>query len=272
MNNTFSFSGDTLVAPADDVLVHYRRAGQGQPLLLLHGSGSSLDGMAALTAQLSSSYDVISVDLPGFARTGPRPDGDYRVATYVTTLVGFLDALGIERVTVVGNSFGGNLAWNLALDHPDRVDRLVLINATGYPDKTLPIGMQLMRLPVLRTLIRLWMPRQMIAKNLEKTVGPTSTIVDDAMVDRAYRLMNLPGNRAAFVDFVNTEQRDRSGEIRRITAPTLILRSASIDGQYFGRDIAGSEEAVHPNGGHLLPEEEPTWVAQNITEFLPSQH
>lgn len=59
------------------------------------------------------------------------------------------------------------------------------------------------------------------------------------------------------MDFVNTDQPDRSGEIPAISVPTLVLRSASMDGQHFTRDIAGSIEKVHPEGGHLLPEEDP---------------
>ncbi|WP_410612481.1 alpha/beta fold hydrolase [Amycolatopsis sp. lyj-109] len=68
------------------------------------------------------------------------------------------------------------------------------------------------------------------------------------------------GNRSAFVDFANTDQPDRSAEIPRIAVPTLVLRSAGIDGQHFARDIPGAQERVHADGGHLLPEEDPDWV------------
>ncbi|WP_211268574.1 alpha/beta fold hydrolase [Actinoplanes subtropicus] len=88
------------------------------------------------------------------------------------------------------------------------------------------------------------------------------------MVDRAYQLIGRPGNRSAFVDVANTDQRDRSAEIPRVSAPTLLLRSSGIDGQHFARDIAGSRELVHPDGGHLLPEEDPRWVADAISQFL----
>jgi pimeloyl-ACP methyl ester carboxylesterase len=90
------------------------------------------------------------------------------------------------------------------------------------------------------------------------------------MVDRAHDLMSRPGNRSAFVDFCNTDQPDRSAQISRIATPTLVLRSASIDGQHFTLDIPGAKELVHPHGGHLLPEEEPQWVADAIATFLGS--
>lgn len=114
------------------------------------------------------------------------------------------------------------------------------------------------------------MPRRAVERSLRQAVGPNCTIVDDAMVDRAHRLWNRPGNRSAFVDFLTTDQPDRSDEISNIDVPTLVLRSADMDGQHFTCDIAGSTEKVHPGGGHLLPEEDPAWVAGAITEFLQS--
>lgn len=250
--------------------IHYKRAGRGPALVLLHGSASSLQHFDRAAELLSESFDVIRPDLPGFGLTGPRADRDYRVPAYTATVAGLLEALGLPRYAVAGNSLGGYIAWNLALDHPERLTGLVLINATGYPEKEVPAGLRLTRNPLLRPLLRRVMPRGAIERNLRSSVGPHSTIVDDALVDRAHQLMNRPGNRSAFVDFCNTDQPDRSAQIPRITAPTLVLRSAGINGQHFARDIPGAEEAVHCDGGHLLPEEEPRWVADAIATFLRS--
>jgi pimeloyl-ACP methyl ester carboxylesterase len=259
---------DSQFAAVDGMRIHYKRSGRGPTVVLLHGSASSLYGVEALAQRLWASFDVIRPDLPGFGVTGPRPDRDYRVTTYAATLARFLDAIGVERYTVAGNSLGGNIAWNLALDHPERLTGLVLINATGYPDKELPAAMRLARNPVVGQLLRRLMPRRAVERSLRQAVGPKSNIVDAAMVERAHRLWNRPGNRSAFIDFLATDQPDRSGEIPYISAPTLVLRSADMDGQHFTRDIAGSIEKAHPDGGHLLPEEDPAWVADAITEFL----
>jgi pimeloyl-ACP methyl ester carboxylesterase len=148
------------------------------------------------------------------------------------------------------------------------VDALVLINATGYPEKTLPAGLRLARNPLLRPLLRRWLPRGATERGLREAVGANSAIVDDAMVDRVHTLTSLPGNRSAFVDFANTDQPDRSAEIPKISVPTLVLRSAGVDGEHFARDIPGAVERVHADGGHLLPEEDPDWVAAAIKEFL----
>ncbi|MCI3276862.1 alpha/beta fold hydrolase [Streptomyces cylindrosporus] len=261
---------DSRFVVVDGLRIHYKRDGQGPALVLLHGSASSLQHFDRAAGLLSESFDVIRPDLPGFGLTGPRQDRDYRIPTYTATVAGLLEALGVPRYALAGNSLGGNIAWNLALDHPERLTGLVLVNATGYPEKATPAGMRLTRNPLLRPVLRRVMPRGAIERNLRSAVGPGSAVVDEAMVDRAYELMSRPGNRSAFVDFCNTDQPDRSAQISRIAVPTLVLRSASIDGQHFTRDIRGAKELVHPHGGHLLPEEEPRWVADAIATFLGS--
>ncbi|MFG2958720.1 alpha/beta fold hydrolase [Streptomyces sp. NPDC048291] len=261
---------DSRFVVVDGLRIHYKRAGHGPALVLLHGSASSLQHFDRAAGLLAESFDVIRPDLPAFGLTGPREDRDYRVPAYAATVAGLLAELGVPRCAVAGNSLGGNIAWNLALDHPARLTGLVLVNATGYPEKTVPTGMRLTRNPLLRPVLRRLMPRGAIERNLRASVGSHSKIVDDAMVDRAHQLMSRPGNRSAFVDFCNTDQPDRTAQLPRVAVPTLVLRSAGIDGQHFARDIPGARELVHPHGGHLLPEEEPQWVADAITEFLGS--
>ena len=259
---------DARYETVDGLPVHYRRGGRGPALLLLHGTTSSLEHFDRAAAILQTSFDVIRPDLPGFGLTGARPDRDYRIRTYAATIAGFMAQLGVSSYAVAGNSLGGNIAWNLALNHLDNVEALVLVNATGYPEKTLPLGMRLARNPIARPLMRAWMPRRIVESGLRQAVGPHSTIVDDVMVDRAHRFWNRDGNRSAFVDFVNTDQPDRSAEIPRIGVPTLVLRSAGIDGQRFAHDIPGAREAIHPDTGHLLPEEAPGWFAEQVGRFL----
>jgi pimeloyl-ACP methyl ester carboxylesterase len=261
---------DSRCVSVDGQRIHYKCAGAGRYLLLLHGSGSSLQCFDGVSARLQQNFTVIRPDLPGFGLTGPRPDRDYRIETYVAFVARFMEVLKVSQYAVGGNSLGGNIAWNLALDCPNQLDGLILINATGYPGKSLPSGLRLARNPLLRPLIRRWLPRAATAKNLRSAVGPNTIMVNDALVDRVHGLMSLPGNRSAFVDFANTDQRDRSREIPNIDVPTLVLRSAEVDGQYFAKNIKASQEHIHACGGHLLPEEDPKWVAAAIQDFLHS--
>jgi pimeloyl-ACP methyl ester carboxylesterase len=246
--------------------VRFRREGEGSPVLLLHGSGSSLEAFDEVAARLRPTSEVIRLDLPGFGLTGPRPDRDYRVESYVAFLARFLDGQSVADCTVVGNSLGGNIAWNFALTFPERVRRLVLMNATGYPGKSLPAAIRLARNPLTRPLVRRTGSRSVVARNLRGSVGPRFT-VSEAMVDRVFAMMSRPGNRAAFVDFANTGQADRSAKLRGLRVPTLVLRGDGIDGQHFASDIPGSRESVLPGVGHLMPEEAPAEVAAAILGF-----
>jgi pimeloyl-ACP methyl ester carboxylesterase len=259
---------DSLFASVDGMRVHYKRSGQGTSLVLLHGSGSSLWGVEDLAHRLEPRFDVVRPDLPGHGVTGPRGDRDYRVRTYAGTVDRFLGAIGVGNAVIVGNSLGGNIAWNLAVIRPERVAALVLINATGYPEKELPSSMRLARNPIVGQVLRRFMPRRAVERSLRQAAAPNAEVITDAVVDRAHRLWNRPGNRSAFVDLVCTDQPDHSGEISSITVPTLILRSAGMGGQHFVDDIPGATEEVHPRGGHLLPQEDPEWVAAAITRFV----
>ncbi|GAS99861.1 alpha/beta hydrolase [Mycolicibacterium canariasense] len=262
---------DSLFASVDGMRVHYKRSGQGASLVLLHGSASSLWGVEDVARRLEPFFDVIRPDLPGHGVTGPRSGGDYRVRTYAGTVDRFLGAIGVDSAVIVGNSLDGNIAWNLAVIRPERVVALVLINATGYPEKELPASMRLARNPIAGYVLRRFMPRRAVERSLRQAAAPNVEVITEAVVDRAHRLWNRPGNRAAFVDLVCTDQPDHSAEICSIAAPTLMLRSAGMGGQYFTRDIPGAIEEVHPRGGHLLPQEDPDWVAAAITRFVSTR-
>jgi pimeloyl-ACP methyl ester carboxylesterase len=273
-NTTVSYlEPSSAFAELEGMRVHYTREGPNSPaatIVLLHGSGSSLHIFNAITAQLARQLEVIRLDLPGFGLTGPRPDRDYTIEAYVRLLDRFLEAHTSGRVILAGHSLGGRIAWTYALEHADRLSGLVLMNATGYPEKSVPLALRLPRNPFLRPILRRFGSRRATAQNLRGIVGPGSSAVDDAMIDRVHALMSRPGNRSAFVDFANTDQRDRSAEIRAITTPTLVLRSDLIDGQHFARDIAGSQEIVLAGVGHLMPAEAPRAVADAIARFATS--
>lgn len=110
--------------------------GDGPAVLLLHGSGPGVTAWAnwRLTIPvLSGRFRVVAPDILGFGFTQRPEDVVYDLATWTAHAVGVLDALGIERAHVVGNSFGGSLAMSLAIHHPERVSRLVLMGSVGVP-------------------------------------------------------------------------------------------------------------------------------------------
>ncbi|MDH4062335.1 MAG: alpha/beta hydrolase, partial [Aquincola sp.] len=148
-------------APSDFIevkgqLVHLRDEGlRGDPvpMVLLHGTGASLHTWEGWVAALKARRRVISLDLPGFGLTGPFGGSyardDYRGDTYARFVFDVLDAIGVQRAVVGGNSLGGEIAWRMATLAPQRVDRLILVDATGYDlaPESVPLGFRIARIP-----------------------------------------------------------------------------------------------------------------------------
>ena len=119
---------------AAGILTNYHDLGEGFPALFLHGSGPGVSAWAnwrLVLAPLAQRMRVIAPDMAGFGFTERRADLRYDMDTWVAQALGLMDALGIEQADVVGNSFGGALALALAIRHPRRVRRLVLMGSVG---------------------------------------------------------------------------------------------------------------------------------------------
>ena len=113
--------------PVQGLQVHLRDEGprdDPEPIVLLHGTSASLHTWEGWARDLSRTRRVIRFDLPGFALTGPHPKDDYSIDAYVRFVAGVMDALGVQRFVLGGNSLGGQIAWATAHAHPQRVTRL----------------------------------------------------------------------------------------------------------------------------------------------------
>ena len=121
---------------ANGIQTNYHEHGQGEPVLLIHGSGPGVTGWAnwRLTIPaLAEKFRVIAPDIVGFGYTERPVDVQYNMDTWLNHILGFMDALGIEKAHVIGNSFGGGLALAMAIRVPHRVGRLVLMGSAGLP-------------------------------------------------------------------------------------------------------------------------------------------
>jgi len=132
---------------AAGISTHYHEAGSGPPVLLLHGSGPGVSAWAnwRLTMPgLARNYRVIAPDLVGFGYTERPRNVYYSLQTWIDHVWSFLDALGIQQTSVVGNSLGGRIALGMAAQRPDRLHRLVLMGAPGV-GMTLTDGLKALR-------------------------------------------------------------------------------------------------------------------------------
>ena len=258
--------------------VHVRDQGprDGEVLVLLHGTSASLHTWEDWVAGLQDRYRVISLDLPGFGLTGPFPDGDYRLAHYSAFLARVLDRLEVPRASIAGNSFGGQLAWQFTVDHPERVERLVLIDASGYPREStsVPLGFRLASTPALRPIMARILPRSLIESSVRNVNGDPSK-PSEALIDRYYDLARREGNRAALrARFQQGAIGVDPTRIREIKAPTLIIWGgrdglvAPINAERFHKDIEGSRLVMFDDLGHVPHEEDPQRTLAVTLEFL----
>lgn len=259
----------------DGLRIHYRDQGSGPALVLLHGSNASLFTWEGWVRELSSRYRVITLDLPGHGLTGPDPKRRYTWTGMAEVLEAFRARLGLERFHLAGNSMGGAVAWHYALLHPERVDRLILVDAAGYPrDEPPPLVFRLMRAPVLGELLSRVTPHWVIAKNVRSVYGDPSKVRDED-IDRYHALLVREGNREATRERLRAGGDDglwrRLGEVR---APTLVLWGAKDTwilpayGERFDRDIPDSRLVLYPGLGHVPMEEAPVSTAADVRRFL----
>lgn len=119
-----------------DVLTNYHDLGQGDAVLMLHGSGPGVSAWAnwrLVLQRLQSDFRLLAPDLAGFGYSQVPADMPLNRQRWLDQIVRFLDAMKVERAHVIGNSFGGSMALALAIAHPDRVNKLVLMGSVGVP-------------------------------------------------------------------------------------------------------------------------------------------
>lgn len=247
-------------------------------IVLLHGTSASLHTWQGWTEALSAEYCVVSMDLPGFGLTGPfvNKTTEYTSANYASFVIEVLDKLNLDKVILAGNSLGGKIAWRMAALYPERVSKLILVNAVGYPatPKSIPIGFRLASYPALKPILRNILPRNVVKKSI-KSVYADDSQVDEMLVDRYYDLSLRAGNRSALSDrlreFDNVEDQ---AQIKQLALPTLIMWGAKDDlipvenAEFFHRDIANSQLQIFDNLGHVPHEEDPVTSVAVVKAFL----
>lgn len=259
-----------------NVETHFEDNGQGTPLLLVHGILVSSLEWEDVAPRLARKHRVIAPDLPGFGRSAKPRHFPYGRVGYCEHLVALLDELGIEKATLIGHSMGGGIAAELAARSPERVDRLVLVDAHCYPID-LNLKARLPLIPVLGRLVftRLYgraLFRDYFKNDVWNGKGPPTW----DRVDRFYDDFDPPEARAVAhrVLLQTIDVAPLAALLPSIQAPTLILWGAEDNliplrlGERLARTIAGARLEAIPGACHTPGEQMPEEVAERILKFL----
>jgi len=257
--------------------VHYRDQGPSDApaVVLVHGFASSLHTWEGWVDRLADDYRVVTLDLPAFGLTGPNDHGEYGVDYYADVVGELADELGIETFFLGGNSMGGEVSWRYALDNPDRVDNLLLVDAAGYEgeggDESLFIT--LAQYPVLDRIPRHITPRSSVRSLVESAYADDSLVTDE-LVERYYDLLRREGNREAVVKRLRDPAESRADEIPDIKVPTLVMWGdedtwiSPDHADMFVEDIPGADLVTYEGVGHIPMEEAPEESAADAADFF----
>lgn len=269
------------------VVVHgyrraYRRRGSGPALLLLHGLGCESSTWEPVIDALAEHYTVIAPDLLGHGESD-KPDADYSLGGYANGMRDLLTILGIEKVTVVGHSFGGGVAMQFAYQYPDRTERIALVSSGGLGREVSPL-IRFLTLPGSGTALsvatfRPW--RRAVAagmRGLSRTgLAPLRDLGEVAAI---YESLADPRARQA-VQRVTSHVLDWRGQYVTMTdrtylarivpvlvvwgADDLVIPAAHAD---IARQQAWSDVHVLPHSGHFPHRDHPGEFARLLHEFV----
>lgn len=241
---------------------NYHEAGEGDPVILLHGSGpgvSAWTNWKRVIPALAGDFRIVAPDMAGFGFTERKVDLEYNIKTWVKHLIAFMDALGIERASLVGNSFGGSLALAASARFPDRFDRLVLM---GTPcDK-------FMMTPGLRAGWDYTPSREVMRATMAHFPYDPSFITDELVEDR-YLASLISGAQEGLRNLLAEPSPD--GEtplsgmpehvVAKLVQPTLVLHGREDNvipvemGLRLGRAIPNAEFHMFGQCGHWVQAE-----------------
>ena len=265
------------------IKINYYEAGQGPPLILLHGFGACAYTWRHLIPPLAAAHLVFTLDLKGYGYSDKPADGHYAVADQADIVADFIRRQDLHDLVLMGHSMGGGVTLMTYLKlrdaDPGRLNKLVLIDSAGYPQK-LPWFIWLAKIPGLSPVLsELLSPRFASALVLKKCYYNKDAVTEEQIDTYAY-FGSLPGAAAAVSQTARQllppkpEMEALIEQYKTIKVPVLIIWGKEDEvvplevGEKFKRDIPNSKLVILPRCGHIPPEEDPQATRQAILDFL----
>jgi 4,5:9,10-diseco-3-hydroxy-5,9,17-trioxoandrosta-1(10),2-diene-4-oate hydrolase len=263
-----------------DVDTYYERYGSGQTLILIPPGGSHTSTWRFNIGALSRSHEVWTLDLPGSGYSDKPATFPYTHRSYAKFVRDFMTTVGIPKAVVAGQSLGGTVALEFALDFPEQTAGLVLVGAGGYPSGVTPGPLNPLVYRMTNAILMSFSSYPASVKGFFRLAyyDPTPFARDSAFVAGICDINRTPNARDAFYWMQRALHFDFAipdvTRIKTVAVPTLIVwgrndRIADVrTATRFQQDIAGSQLVVIDDAGHMVHEEKPAAVNRAITTFL----
>lgn len=265
---------------ASGVRLRVAVAGQGKPVVFLHGLFASHRSWAAVLEELSSDFLTVAPDLPGFGDSEKPPASrfSYRVEAFSETIADLYAGLDLGPAAVVGHGLGGAIALALAAQHPELVSRLVLVDALCY-ESPLDIRRRIALMPVIGGFIF----KQFWGRSTFRSYYRNLVLSDpgrefDGRMDEYYEVFNTPASRGSALATLRATADTRAvvAHTARISVPTLVIwgqrdRMYPVRlGQRLAREIRGAGLQLMDTG-HAPQEQAPQAFADVLERFLRAE-
>lgn len=263
--------------------VHYRdnpcRQNPEAPVLLcLHGIFSSLHTWQKWIDELNDRFRIISLDLPNFGLTGPFPDNKLSDDSYPEFLHNFLDALKIDKCHIAGNSLGGFFSYSFAARYPERIEKMILLDAAGFLFMP-PLALVSWGAPLGGWVAENSNPPQSLVYHLIRQAYAKAERASEDELLRYYEMMLRPGNRqggSKILQFVRNRFGFDTSCLKTIEIPTLVMWGEEDNWipirhtKNFEKALKNCQVIKYSDCGHMPMEEQPEISARDAAEFLLS--
>jgi len=253
--------------------IHYTKQGSGSPLILVHGFAGSIYTWRHLMPLLTDHYTVYAYDMLGFGLSDKPPDGDYEMNAQGELLIGFMDALDLPAAHLVGHSMGGIVIAFAALEAPQKVESLIMIEP-GFYNKTGPEFLNHLFFPLDRI-----MAKQFYSRNMRKRMLAGSFYDKSLVTDEVIDAYLLPTRTPHAIDAMQRMMskvglKQYPGIAEQVMRPTLVVWGERVAGDTLDiarrvqREIASSRLAPVKECGHYVQEERPMELAALIKDYI----
>ncbi|MFS0575798.1 alpha/beta hydrolase [Sporosarcina sp. 179-K 3D1 HS] len=253
-----------------DFTIHYKKEGNGHPLIILHGLGNNSQSWKNQLASLNDTFTVIAWDAPGYGESSDPKDEFQHFSQFADVLKEFVDALGYKSVYLLGHSMGSAIAIDFTSRFPEMVDKLIIADPTrgaaALSEEENQKKLQ-NRLDSINNLDPSELARQR-ARNLLSSNASTEVIQE---AERIMSQVRPPGYRSVSYSLSNLNNLDL---LPSISVPTLVICGEEdkvtpvSEAEVFHRLIEGSRLEIIPNAGHLCYQEDPETFNEKVVNFL----